>query len=275
MSGKKEGISLHDLADKIVGSFTDRFSMTDKKRLLMINVPYIIVFYLVNKLAWLYRHCIGDSFAQKAGVLFLNFQMAFENLLPSFHIHDLAVGVTGAAIVKAVVYLKGKNAKKYRQGVEYGSARWGNEKDIAPFIDPVFENNILFTQTERLTMNGRPKKPKYARNKNVVVIGGSGSGKTRFYVKPQLMQMPSNVSFVTTDPKGTILIECGKMLSRGTPKMKNGKPVRDKNGRIIYEPYRIKVLNTINFKKSMHYNRATCSPLKRRRTALFLVSSVN
>ena len=139
----------------------------------------------------------------------------------------------------------------------------------------MFDNNILFTQTERLTMNGRPKKPKYARNKNVVVIGGSGSGKTRFYVKPQLMQMPSNVSFVTTDPKGTILLECGKMLSRGTPKMKNGKPVRDKNGRVVYEPYRIKVLNTINFKKSMHYNRATCSPLKRRRTALFLISSVN
>ncbi len=254
MSGKKEGISLHGLTDKIAGNFTDKLSMIDKKRLLMMNLPYIIVFYLADKLAWLYRHCIGDSFAQKAGVLFLNFQMAFENPLPSFHIHDLAVGVIGAAIVRAMVYLKGKNAKKYRQGVEYGSARWGNEKDIAPFIDPVFENNILFTQTERLTMNGRPKKPKYARNKNVVVIGGSGSGKTRFYVKPQLMQMPQNVSFVTTDPKGTILIECGKMLSRGTPKMKNGKPVRDKNGRIIYEPYRIKVLNTINFKKSMHYN---------------------
>ncbi len=254
MSGKKEGISLHGLTDKIAGNFTDKLSMIDKKRLLMMNLPYIIVFYLADKLAWLYRHCIGDSFAQKAGVLFLNFQMAFENPLPSFHIHDLAVGVIGAAIVRAMVYLKGKNAKKYRQGVEYGSARWGNEKDIAPFIDPVFENNILFTQTERLTMNGRPKKPKYARNKNVVVLGGSGSGKTRFYVKPQLMQMPQNVSFVTTDPKGTILIECGKMLSRGTPKMKNGKPVRDKNGRIIYEPYRIKVLNTINFKKSMHYN---------------------
>ena len=254
MSGKKEGLSLHGLTDKIMGGFAEKVSMADKKRLLMTNVPYIIVFYLTDKLSWLYRHCMGNSFAERAGVLFLNFQMAFENPVPSFHARDLAAGVIGAAIVKTMVYLKGKNAKKYRQGVEYGSARWGNGKDIAPFIDPVFDNNILFTQTERLTMNGRPKKPKYARNKNVVVIGGSGSGKTRFYVKPQLMQMPSNVSFVTTDPKGTILLECGKMLSRGTPKMKNGKPVRDKNGRVVYEPYRIKVLNTINFKKSMHYN---------------------
>ena len=261
MSGKKENISLHNLTDKIAGSFAEKLSMIDKKRLLMMNVPYIIVFYLTDKLAWLYRHCMGNSFAERAGVLFLNLQMAFENPVPSFRAHDLAAGAVGAAIVKGMVYLKGKNAKKYRQGVEYGSARWGNEKDIAPFIDPVFDNNILFTQTERLTMNGRPKKPKYARNKNVVVIGGSGSGKTRFYVKPQLMQMPSNVSFVTTDPKGTILLECGKMLNRGTPKMKNGKPVRDKNGRVVYEPYRIKVLNTINFKKSMHYNpfRYICS----------------
>ena len=254
MSGKKENISLHNLTDKIVGSFAEKLSMIDKKRLLMMNVPYIIVFYLTDKLACLYRHCMGNSFAERAGVLFLNFQMVFENLVPSFHAHDLVAGVVGTAIVKGMVYLKGKNAKKYRQGVEYGSARWGNEKDIAPFIDPMFDNNILFTQTERLSMNGRPKKPKYARNKNVVVIGGSGSGKTRFYVKPQLMQMQSNVSFLTTDPKGTILLECGKMLSRGTPKMKNGKPVRDKNGRVVYEPYRIKVLNTINFKKSMHYN---------------------
>lgn len=205
MSGKKEGISLHSLTDKIAGSFAEIFSMIDKKRLLIMNVPYIIVFYLADKLSWLYRHCMGNSFAERAGVLFLNFQMAFENPVPSFHARDLAAGAIGAAIVKTMVYLKGKNAKKYRQGVEYGSARWGNGKDIAPFIDPVFDNNILFTQTERLTMNGRPKQPKYARNKNVVVIGGSGSGKTRFYVKPQLMQMPPNVSFVTTDPNVIVL----------------------------------------------------------------------
>lgn len=185
---------------KLWHGIADRFSAVDKNRLLTMNVPYIIVFYLVDKLAWLYRHCVGESFAEKMGVLFLHFQLAFKRPIPSFHIYDLAAGMIGAAVVKAVVYMRGKNAKKYRQGVEYGSARWGNEKDIAPFIDPVFDNNILFTQTERLTMDGRPKKPKYARNKNVVVIGGSGSGKTRFYVKPQLMQMPQNVSFVVTDP---------------------------------------------------------------------------
>ena len=144
---------------------------------------------------------------------------------------DLLVGLIGAAALKAVIYFKGKNAKKYRQGEEYGSARWGNAKDIEPFIDPVFENNVLLTQTERLMMSGRPKHPKYARNKNVIVIGGSGSGKTRFFVKPNLMQMPEKVSYVCTDPKGTIIIECGKMLSDAG--------------------YKIKVLNTINFKKSI------------------------
>ena len=156
----------------------------DGKRLLMMNIPYVIVFYLIDKVAWLYRYCIGDSLIEKLGVLFLNFSLAFQNFLPSFHPQDLCVGAAGALMVKLAVYLKGRNAKKYRQGVEYGSARWGNQKDIAPFIDPVFENNILLTQTERLTMNSRPKLPKYARNKNVIVIGGSGSGKTRFYVKP-------------------------------------------------------------------------------------------
>ena len=226
----------------------------DWKRLLIRNLPYGIVFYLVDKVAWLYRYCVGDSLIEKLGVLFLNFSLAFQNVFPSFHPQDLCIGVIGAVLVKLAVYLKGKNAKKYRQGVEYGSARWGTQKDIAPFIDPVFENNILLTQTERLTMNSRPKLSKYARNKNVIVIGGSGSGKTRFYVKPNLMQMTPNVSYVVTDPKGTILVECGKMLQRGSPKMKDGKPERDKNGEIVYEPYRIKVLNTINFKKSMHYN---------------------
>ena len=151
------------------------------------------------------------------------------------------------------VYLKSKNAKKYRHGMEYGSARWGTHEDIAPYIDPVFQNNVILTKTESLTMNSRPKDPKTARNKNVLVIGGSGSGKTRFWLKPNLMQMHS--SYVVTDPKGTILVECGKMLQRGTPKLgKDGKPMKDKCGKDIYEPYRIKVLNTINFKKSMHYN---------------------
>ena len=198
------------------------------------NIPYLIAFYVVEKCAWLYRHCIGETIVQKLGVMLMNFSLAFRSWMPSFHIRDLAAGLIGALIIRAVVYVKGKNAKKFRKGEEYGSARWGNEKDIEPFIDPVFENNIILTQTERLTMNSRPKLPKYARNKNVIVIGGSGSGKTRFYVKPNLMQMPDNVSYVVTDPKGTIIVECGTMLVR--------------------HGYRIKVLNTINFKKSMHYN---------------------
>ena len=204
------------------------------KKLILLNFPYIIAFYMVEKAAWLYRHCNGDSVVDRLMVLFMNFGLAYKSVLPSFHPFDLMVGLVGAAALKAVIYFKGKNAKKYRQGEEYGSARWGNQKDIEPFIDPVFENNVILTQTERLMMSGRPKHPKYARNKNVIVIGGSGSGKTRFYVKPNLMQMPPKVSYVVTDPKGTIIIECGKMLSDAG--------------------YKIKVLNTINFKKSMRYN---------------------
>ena len=205
----------------------------NKKKIIM-WIPYLFIFYIVDKGAWLYRHCVGGTTIQRLGTMLMNYQLAFTKILPSFHLYDLLAGLIGAAIIWAVVYSKGKNAKKFRQGEEYGSARWGNAKDIEPFIDPVFENNVLLTQTERLTMNSRPKQPKYARNKNVIIIGGSGSGKTRFYVKPNLMQMPKKVSYVVTDPKGTILVECGKMLSD--------------------EGYRIKVLNTINFKKSMHYN---------------------
>ena len=203
-------------------------------RIVLMNLPYIVIFYVGNKLAWLYQYCVGDSMIERLMVLVLNFQMAFSRILPSMHKNELLVGITGAVAVKLLVYMKGKNAKKFRQGVEYGSARWGTAKDIAPFIDPVFENNILLTMTERLTMNGRPKNPKFARNKNVIVIGGSGSGKTRFYVKPNLMQMGKYISYVVTDPKGTIIIECGKMLVR--------------------HGYKVKVLNTINFSKSMHYN---------------------
>ena len=204
-----------------------------RKKIIM-WIPYIILFYFVDKGAWLYRHCVGGTAVQRFCVMMMNYKLSFTNVLPSFHLYDLLAGIIGAALIWAVVYFKGKNAKKFRQGEEYGSARWGTPKDIEPFIDPVFENNVLLTQTERLTMNSRPKQPKYARNKNVIIIGGSGSGKTRFYVKPNLMQMPKNVSYVVTDPKGTILVECGKMLAN--------------------EGYRIKVLNTINFKKSMHYN---------------------
>ena len=219
---------------KLESAIRQSLSKVSLKKLVVMNIPYFIAFYVVEKCAWLYRHCIGGTVVQKLGVMLMNFSVAFQSWIPSFHIQDLAVGVIGALLLRCAVYMKGKNAKKFRQGEEYGSARWGNEKDIEPFIDPVFENNIILTQTERLTMNSRPKLPKYARNKNVIVIGGSGSGKTRFYVKPNLMQMTDNVSYVVTDPKGTIIVECGTMLVR--------------------HGYRIKVLNTINFKKSMHYN---------------------
>lgn len=219
---------------KVSEWFAGQKQKKDVKKMVILNIPYVIFFYLSEKVAWLYRHCIGDSIVEKLGVVFLNFNLAFQNPFPSFHIYDIAAGITCAVALKLFVYYKGKNAKKYRQGVEYGSARWGTAKDIEPFIDPVFEKNIILTQTERLTMNSRPKQPKYARNKNVIVIGGSGSGKTRFYVKPQLMQMTPNVSYVCTDPKGTIIVECGTMLKNGG--------------------YTIKALNTINFKKSMRYN---------------------
>ena len=219
---------------KLAAEISRMAQAADMKKLILLNFPYIIAFYMVEKAVWLYRHCNGDSVVDRLMVLFMNFGLAYKSVLPSFHPFDLMVGVVGAAALKAVIYFKGKNAKKYRQGEEYGSARWGNQKDIEPFIDPVFENNVILTQTERLMMSGRPKHPKYARNKNVIVIGGSGSGKTRFYVKPNLMQMPQKVSYVLTDPKGTIIVECGKMLSDAG--------------------YKIKVLNTINFKKSMRYN---------------------
>ena len=204
------------------------------KKVVVMNFPFLIVFYVADKAAWLYRHCVGASAVVKLGVMLMNFQLAFTKPMPSFVLTDLAWGVGTAVMLKAVLVYRSKNAKKFRHGEEYGSARWGTPKDIEPFIDPVFENNVLLTQTERLTMNSRPKQPKYARNKNVIIIGGSGSGKTRFYVKPNLMQMGEKISYVVTDPKGTIIIECGKML------VDNG--------------YKVKVLNTINFKKSMHYN---------------------
>ena len=193
-----------------------------------------IVFYIVDKCCWLYRHCRGATFLDRISVMLLHLELIFYHWYPSFRFSDLLGGLTGTALFLLYFNYRKANAKKFRKGEEYGSARWGNEKDIAPFIDPVYENNILLTKTERLTMNGRPKIQKYARNKNVIVIGGSGSGKTRFYLKPNLMQMPEKVSYVITDPKGTLLPECGKML------VKHG--------------YQIRVLNTINFFKSMHYN---------------------
>ena len=223
------------------------------KRLLLLNAPYVLLGLFATKLGVVWRIAEGADFSEKMLHISAAFDAAFRSPLPSFYPADILIGILFGAGVRLAVYLKGKNAKKYRHNVEYGSARWGTAADIEPYVDPVFSNNVILTQTERLTMNSRPKDPKTARNKNVLIIGGSGSGKTRFWLKPNLMQMHS--SYVVTDPKGTILVECGKMLQRGTPKIgKNGKPVKDKNGKTVYEPYRIKVLNTINFKKSMHYN---------------------
>jgi len=202
------------------------------KKLLILNLPYLLFVYLFDKIGAAIRLTPGADASEKLLQLGTGFAAAFSSIAPSLHPADLLIGIAGAVIIRLAVYMKGKNAKKYRKGMEYGSARWGGAEDIKPYIDPVFENNVLLTQTERLMMSSRPKQPKYARNKNILVIGGSGSGKTRFFVKPNLMQMHS--SYVVTDPKGTVLIECGKLLQRGG--------------------YKIKVLNTINFKKSMKYN---------------------
>ena len=223
------------------------------KKLVLLNLPYFLLGLFATNLGEAWRLATGADASAKMLSFFSTLPVTLGSWWPSLHPLDLAVGICCGAGLRLAVYLKGKNAKKYRHNVEYGSARWGTHEDIAPYIDPVFQNNVILTQTERLTMSSRPKNPKYARNKNVLVIGGSGSGKTRFWLKPNLMQMHS--SYVVTDPKGTILVECGKMLQRGAPKLgKDGKPVKDKNGKIVYEPYQIKVLNTINFKKSMHYN---------------------
>ena len=228
--------------------------MKDKlKKYLLPNLPYLFFVYLFDKLCQAVRLAPGLDVSEKLLHIGQGFQTAFASSAPSFHVLDICVGIFGAILVRLAVYLKAKNAKKYRRGVEYGSARWGRPEDIAPYIDPVPDWNIPLTRTESLTMTSRPKQPKYARNKNVLVIGGSGSGKTRFFVKPSIMQMHS--SYVITDPKGQLLKETGKMLLHGAPKLdENGKPVRDSRGKVIYEPYRIKVLNTINFSKSMKYN---------------------
>ena len=225
----------------------------DIKKLVLLNLPYLLMGLFTTNFGEAWRLAQGANASEKFLSLFAVLPGALQSFWPSLHPLDLLVGLCCGAGLRLAVYLKSKNAKKYRHGMEYGSARWGTHVDIAPYIDPVFQNNVILTKTESLTMNSRPKDPKTARNKNVLVIGGSGSGKTRFWLKPNLMQMHS--SYVVTDPKGTILVECGKMLQRGAPKLgKDGKPMKDKRGKVIYEPYRIKVLNTINFKKSMHYN---------------------
>ena len=202
------------------------------KKLLLPNLPYVFIALYATKLGQAARLAPGADFSQKALHIMEGFATAFQSALPSFHPIDLCVGVAAALLIRLAVYVKGKNARKFRKNIEYGSARWGNAEDIKPYVDPTFANNVILTQTERLTMNSRPKDPKTARNKNVLVVGGSGSGKTRFFIKPNLMQLHS--SYVVTDPKGSIVVECGKLLQRNQ--------------------YKIKILNTINFKKSHHYN---------------------
>ncbi|MFT8889888.1 MAG: type IV secretory system conjugative DNA transfer family protein, partial [Ethanoligenens sp.] len=202
------------------------------KRLLLTNLPYLLITLFATKLGQAWRLAEGAGFSAKLLHLTGGFAAAFASPLPNFYPIDLCVGILFAAALRLAVYIKGRNAKKFRKNLEYGSARWGGPEDIKPYIDPTFQNNVILTRTERLTMNNRPADPKTARNKNVLIVGGSGSGKTRFWLKPNLMQCHS--SYVVTDPKGSIIVECGKLLQR--------------------EGYRIKILNTINFKKSMHYN---------------------
>ena len=207
------------------------------KKLLIPNLPYLLIGLYASKIGQAYRLAVGAGLSEKLRHIGDGFASAFVSPYPSLHLQDLAIGLLCGAALRLAVYVRGKNAKKYRKDVEYGSARWGTSADIQPFVDPVFENNIILTQTERLMMSNRPKQPKYARNKNVLIIGGSGSGKTRFWLKPNLMQCTSKdypTSFVVTDPKGSIVCECGKLLQRNQ--------------------YQIKILNTINFKKSMRYN---------------------
>ena len=202
------------------------------KKFLLPNIPYVFIALFATKLGQAWRLAPGTDFSGKALHLMEGFATAFSSLVPSFHPIDLCVGVAAALLIRLIVYVKGKNARKFRKNIEYGSARWGNAEDIKPYVDPTFANNVILTQTERLTMNSRPKDPKTARNKNVLVVGGSGSGKTRFFIKPNLMQLHS--SYVVTDPKGSIAVECGKLMLR--------------NG------YKVKIFNSINFKKSHHYN---------------------
>ena len=202
------------------------------KKFLLPNIPYVFIALFATKLGQAWRFAPGTDFSGKALHLMEGFAAAFQSALPSFHPIDLCVGVAAALLIRLIVYVKGKNAKKFRKNLEYGSARWGKPEDIAPYVDPKFENNVILTQTERLMMSNRPKDPKTARNKNVLVVGGSGSGKTRFFIKPNLMQLHS--SYVVTDPKGSIAVECGKLMLR--------------NG------YKVKIFNSINFKKSHHYN---------------------
>lgn len=230
-----------------------RLSALDKKKLVLTNLPYVLTAFYADRASCLCRRSPGEDIGNKLLYAMEHADRIFTGILLSFDLRDLLVGVTVAVILKLLVWQKQSDAKKLRKGIEYGSARWGTAEDIKPYMSDDPWMNIPLTATEALTMESRPKQPKYARNKNIVVIGGSGSGKTRFFVKPSVMQM--NCSMVITDPKGTLIEECGKMLAKGPPKRdKDGNVIKDKSGKVVYEPYVIKVLNTINFSKSLHYN---------------------
>ena len=247
---KKSGKTLMQKWKNKIGG---KLSALDKKKLVLTNIPYALAAFYADRAFFLYRNSPGEDMGNKLLYAMEHADRIFAGFVLSNNWKDLLAGITVAVVLKVLVWQKQSDAKKLRKGIEYGSARWGNAEDIKPYMSENPWMNIPLTATEALTMESRPKQPKYARNKNIVVIGGSGSGKTRFFVKPSVMQM--NCSMVITDPKGTLIEECGKMLAKGPPKRdKDGNVIKDKSGKVVYEPYAIKVLNTINFSKSLHYN---------------------
>ena len=247
---KKSGKTLMQKWKNKIGG---KLSALDKKKLVLTNLPYALAAFYADRAFFLYRNSPGEDMGNKLLYAMEHADRIFAGFVLSNNWKDLLAGITVAVVLKVLVWQKQSDAKKLRKGIEYGSARWGNAEDIKPYMSEDPWMNIPLTATEALTMESRPKQPKYARNKNIVVIGGSGSGKTRFFVKPSVMQM--NCSMVITDPKGTLIEECGKMLAKGPPKKdKNGNIMKDKSGKVVHEPYVIKVLNTINFSKSLHYN---------------------
>ena len=247
---KKSGKTLMQKWKNKIGG---KLSALDKKKLVLTNIPYALAAFYADRAFFLYRNSPGEDMGNKLLYAMEHADRIFDGFVLSNNWKDLLAGIVVAVVLKVLVWQKQADAKKLRKGIEYGSARWGTAEDIKPYMSEDPWMNIPLTATEALTMESRPKQPKYARNKNIVVIGGSGSGKTRFFVKPSVMQM--NCSMVITDPKGTLIEECGKMLAKGPPKKdKNGNIMKDKSGKVVHEPYVIKVLNTINFSKSLHYN---------------------
>ena len=270
MSKKHTG-NLRSSIRKLMNNVRAKLSTLNFKKLFLLNIPYLLIFLFADRASCLYRGSPGVDMGTKLLYAMEHSSVVISGIIPSFHMYDLCVGAIAALVVRILIWQKQADAKKLRKGVEYGSARWGTAEDIKPYMSDDPGMNIPLTATESLTMESRPKNPKYARNKNIMVIGGSGSGKTRFFVKPSIMQM--NCSMVITDPKGTLIEECGKMLSKGPPKKdKDRNVVRDKKGKVVHEPYVIKVLNTINFSKSLHYN--PFAYLKSEKDILKLVTTI-